>query len=318
MGISDNIKDGYRFLAGNYDEGDEIFIMGFSRGAYSARSLVGMIKNLGILRRENIYIVDQAYKRYRDRSQDWAPRGKKAVEFRKRYSRQNGSVRFLGVFDTVGALGVPFGAVLGWLVDKFLDCGFHDTQLSSIVENAYHAVSIDERRLPFLPSLMLPHPNHDSSNFEEKWFAGVHSDVGGGYRQSGLSDIPLKWMATKAQQNGLNVDLSRVSETPVNPDPLCPPNDSQTWFYRILSVALAKLPYCLGMGNWRYGDAVAHLRWNGDYIRPICADESLSDFIGCPPRNPNSSEYKGKLHNSVIDKINECWRQYRPPNIKGF
>ena len=102
-GISDNIKEGYRFLVSNHEPGDDIYIFGFSRGAYTARSLAGLIRNVGILRREKLYLVNEAYKRYKDRSTDWHPDGKDALSFKQEHSWDDEKIRFLGVFDTVGA-----------------------------------------------------------------------------------------------------------------------------------------------------------------------------------------------------------------------
>lgn len=177
LGISDNIKEGYRFLVSNYESGDDIYIFGFSRGAFSARSLAGMIRNSGILKREKFSLVNQAYDKYRNRSKQWRPDGPEAVAFKQKNTCGNETVKFLGVFDTVGALGAPFGIVLTWIIDKLLRCTFHDTQLSSIVQSAYHALATDEHRLPFRPAEMKANKNHDPSNFEQKWFPGVHSNT---------------------------------------------------------------------------------------------------------------------------------------------
>lgn len=266
-GISDNIKEGYRFLVSNYRPGDDIYIFGFSRGAYAARSLAGLIRNVGILRRENLYLVNEAYTRYKDKSAAWHPDGQEALAFRQQNSWVGETIRFLGVFDTVGALGAPFGIMLRWIVDKIFCCTFHDTQLSSIIRSAYHALAIDERRLPFLPTLMEPNKTHNASNFEEKWFPGVHSNVGGGYPNTGLSDLALAWMADKAIHHGLRLDLQKISNPRFQPNVLESPNNSQTMTYRILTILMIKLPGCIGLIPKEYKDALPHIRWNGDYIR---------------------------------------------------
>ena len=121
-GISNNIKEGYRFLVSNYEKGDEIYIFGFSRGAYAARSLAGLIRNVGILRREKLHLVNKAYKGYKDKSSDWHPNGKKAVSFRQAHTWHDEMIKFLGVFDTVGALGAPCGIILTWIVKKLFKC----------------------------------------------------------------------------------------------------------------------------------------------------------------------------------------------------
>src|SRR5262245_25395952 len=125
-GISDNIKEGYRFIISNYHPGDQIYIFGFSRGAYSARSLAGLIYNVGILKRNKVYLINDAYKHYKDKSKDWHPNGSSAVEFKDTNTWGNERIRFLGVFDTVGTLGAPFVPILGWVVNKLFKCEFHD------------------------------------------------------------------------------------------------------------------------------------------------------------------------------------------------
>ena len=315
-GISDNIKEGYQFLVSNYEKGDEIYLFGFSRGAYTARSLAGLIRNLGILKRENLYLVNEAYKHYKNKTPEWVPDGASAVEFRNQYTWGGETIKFIGVFDTVGALGAPFGMISGWIVEKLFGCSFHDTQLSSIVESAYHALAVDERRLPFMPTLMTPNAKkHNASNFEQKWFPGVHSDAGGGYSETGLSDLALAWMANKAKQHALNLDLTKLSKPPFAPDIAAKDHDSQTLLYRLGTVLAVKLPGYLGLVPEKYQAALPHIQVNGDFIRPIPKTADVAPFIGDPPENPDSTQYRGDLHPCVIDKINQCWNQYQPPNV---
>jgi hypothetical protein len=211
VGISSNIRDGYRFLARYYRPGDRVFLFGFSRGAYTARSLGGLIHNCGILREECIDQVDAAYAFYRDRTNQTHPRTIAARIFRDTYSHANSSVYFIGVWDTVGALGIPKG-LPGWeeLSKVFTGWeelwGFHDTTLSAEVRFAYQALAIDEERPPYAPTLWTaagPLPRNQV--LEQVWFAGVHSEIGGGTDDCGLSDIPFLWMAAKAQSAGITV-----------------------------------------------------------------------------------------------------------------
>ena len=113
VGISENIRDGYRFLIENYSPGDLVFLFGFSRGAYTARSLGGLIHNCGILRQDSIDQLDTAYAFYRDRTNKTHPRTIAAQIFRRDYSHEDSKVYFIGVWDTVGALGIPQG-LPGW------------------------------------------------------------------------------------------------------------------------------------------------------------------------------------------------------------
>jgi uncharacterized protein (DUF2235 family) len=208
VGISENIRDGYRFLVENYSPGDRVFLFGFSRGAYTARSLGGLIHNCGILRQVCIDRLDAAYAFYRDRTNKTHPRTIAAQIFRRDYSHKNSSVYFIGVWDTVGALGIPDG-LPGWkeLSKVWPDWeqlwGFHDTQLSSDVRYAYQALAIDEERPPYAPTLWTGDPPRpEDQTLEQVWFTGVHSEVGGGTADSSLSDITLIWLATKAATAG--------------------------------------------------------------------------------------------------------------------
>src|SRR6266540_1375162 len=149
FGLSRNVKDTYRFIVENFEPGDELFFFGFSRGAFTARSTAGFVRNSGILRRENIDRVDQAYALYRSRSAH--PRGEEAQLFRNSYSHET-RIRFIGVWDTVGALGIPLsGLRLVNLVNRRWQ--FHDTELSSTVDAAFQALAIDEQRGPFRPAI---------------------------------------------------------------------------------------------------------------------------------------------------------------------
>jgi len=198
VGLDKNIQDAYRFIVHNYHLGDELFLFGFSRGAYTVRSLAGFIRNVGILKRVNAELIPKAYNLYRSRSK---PDSERSCIFRSDNSWANQTpVAFLGVWDTVGSLGIPF-SFLGFLNDKY---EFHDTKLSSIIKHARHAVSIDEKRDDFKPTLWsVEDTGHD---IKQVWFVGVHSDIGGGYKESGLSDIALKWMIQQARSFGLTVE----------------------------------------------------------------------------------------------------------------
>ena len=315
-GISDNIKEAYQFLVSNYEPGDDIYIFGFSRGAYAARSLAGMIRNVGLLKREKLIFMEEAYQKYKDdRDPDWHPNGEEAKAFRDNHTWGDVTIKFLGVFDTVGSLGAPFGLVLGWIVNKIFNCSFHDTQLSAIVESAYHALAVDEFRLPFMPTLMTRNAQDKQANFEQKWFPGVHSDIGGGYPNTGLSDLALEWMADKAGKHGLSLDLQKIANPAFAPDVKDSLNHSQTWFYRITSVLWVKLPGYIGLIPEKYKSALSNIGWNGDYIRPIDNKGDVAQFIGNPTLNQDLAQYIGDLHLSVIDKIKECENQYLPVNV---
>lgn len=226
-GIDRNIQDCYRFVVHNYEQGDALYLFGFSRGAYTVRSLAGLIRNCGILRREHADKVDQAYNLYRNRTPGSAPGKKKAAEFRESYAVADVSrIHFIGVFDTVGALGIPapFLGTLG--TARYL---FHDTAPSSIIDHARHAVAIDENRQDFEPTLWSPKAGID---LQQVWFAGVHTDIGGGYPACGLGDVAGAWMAREAQACGLGLEPYLLAR--MNPDYAGPQHNEYKGFYKAM------------------------------------------------------------------------------------
>jgi uncharacterized protein (DUF2235 family) len=205
--LDQHILDGYRTLVHQYEDGDEIYILGFSRGAYTARSLVGMIRNCGLVESGflNPIRIGTAYGIYRTR--DDGVDSETATSFRSHYSREV-KIKFVGVWDTVGALGIPLEFVEK-LNAQFYQ--FHDTRLSSIVENACQAIALDEHRGDYDICLWSPSEQPDQP-LEQRWFCGAHCDVGGGYPDRSLSDLALRWMEDKAAALGLA--LTRTAADP--------------------------------------------------------------------------------------------------------
>jgi uncharacterized protein (DUF2235 family) len=230
-GLSHDIRDGYQFLAQHFAPGDTVYVFGFSRGAYTARSLAGLIHNCGILRSECAGQVDAAFAFYRDRTNQTHPKTIGARIFRDMYAHTDSEVFFIGVWDTVGALGIPADAP-GWeeLSKVFTGWeelwGFHDTRLSPEVKFAYQALAIDEQRPPFQPTLWTQADGGTQDQvLEQVWFAGVHSEIGGGTADSSLSDISFLWMVDKARAQGLQFKPGQpesgspdIGVTPVAPD----------------------------------------------------------------------------------------------------
>lgn len=202
-GLSANLRQGYDWLARRYREGDEIWVFGFSRGAYTARSLVGMLRKCGLLRITTPSLIEAAEELYRDKYAP--PDSGQCVRFRQRYSREV-RVHFIGVWDTVGALGVP-----GTLLSERGLFSWFDTQLSKIVDHAYHAVALDEHRAAYDVALWTSEsgqPKPDQREVEQRWFAGAHANVGGGYGDDPLAELPLAWIEEKAVAAGLKLDPS--------------------------------------------------------------------------------------------------------------
>ncbi|MDO9500714.1 DUF2235 domain-containing protein [Falsiroseomonas sp.] len=202
-GVDDNIRSGYMFLVQNYVPGDEIFLFGFSRGAFSARSLSGLIGSCGLLKRQKLADLRAAWNYYRTAS----PRCPK--DFCARHDSEchtEVKIAFLGVWDTVGALGVPATLRNSLFAAPYR---FHDTEPSKIVLRGRHALAIDERRSSFVPTLWTGE-QPPGCDIRQVWFAGAHSDVGGGYTNRLLAEIPLLWMAEEAQAAGLQLDSSML------------------------------------------------------------------------------------------------------------
>ena len=200
VGLDKNIKDCYRFIVHNYEKGDELYFFGFSRGAYTVRSLGGFIRNASILKREHADRIESAFALYKKRTKNSHPDADGSKAFRQNYSvADRTEIKFVGVWDTVGSLGVPI-SFWGLIEDKHL---FHDTEPSSIVKCARHAVSIDEHRKDFSPTLW---DKKDGIDLKQVWFSGCHCDVGGGYPEKGLSDAAFKWILDEAKANGLTIE----------------------------------------------------------------------------------------------------------------
>ena len=203
-GLTRNVKEAYIYLVNNYEPGDELFFFGFSRGAFTVRSLAGLIRNCGLLQKDAMHHVDRAIEIYKSREAIDAPSTNESILFRKTHAVEDITpIKFIGVWDTVGALGNPL-LLKGITTERHK---FHDYELSSSIQHAFHALAIDEKRKHFMPALWHQQErNKGTQVLQQVWFAGVHTNVGGGYPDSKLSDITLKWMMEKADLCGLNFD----------------------------------------------------------------------------------------------------------------
>lgn len=275
-GLVKNLADGYRFLIFNYEPGDELYVFGFSRGAYTARSFVGLLGAAGVLARHEASRIWKAIELYKTPNREVLYPGY-AQEFRAEYAPAvavseddrkwraiNGfsdvadvpllSVRYLGVWDTVGALGIPNHLKLSPLFNRRHE--FHDTSLSALVQSARHAVAIDERRKTFEPTLWqnLELLNHNkaaeydgepkSAPFQQVWFPGVHGAVGGGGDRRGLSDNALEWIWDGARHAGLKFDSDPrsaiYSVKPDHADPLNNSSDKPSLLWRLIGAVAAE------------------------------------------------------------------------------
>lgn len=256
-GFTRNVVDGYRFLSMNYEPGDEIVVLGYSRGAYTARSVVGMLSQVGMLTPEatDAGLLCEAERVYRlkppaprrvararrtvarTRPGSWRRRRAEAVlravdvvretkeRFRAEHAREV-PVRFLGVFDTVGALGVPG--------PSRRKNRFHDVSLSPVVRTARQALAIDERRLTFAPCLWSVPDDDPPDRVQQVWFPGTHGDVGGGGARCGLSDVALQWMAEEMRAVGVQFDEHRFARQ-LTPRAALVLDQAPPWPFRVLN-----------------------------------------------------------------------------------
>ncbi|KZK92923.1 hypothetical protein PsAD5_03644 [Pseudovibrio sp. Ad5] len=218
LGISKNLMECYQFIFENYQAKDKIYLFGFSRGATTVRSLAGFIEMFGILPKSRPELIAKAYKIYQ--ISDCHARKAKAQEFRERHHNMWADIEFIGVWDTVAALGLPWKP-LSAAVNKLpgFKHEFHDLTLPVAVKNAYHALSIDDEREVFHPVLW-NESTAPNQIMQQTWFAGVHTDVGGGYEDSRLSDITFNWMLEHVERNGLRIHESsrKALVAKLNPD----------------------------------------------------------------------------------------------------
>lgn len=249
-GISKNLLRAYRYIILNYEPGDELYFFGFSRGAFTVRSLAGLIRNSGILETNESDLINRAYKLYKSRSPLTHPREKEATLFRKTYAvADTVPIKFIGVWDTVGSLGNPLfiNNFFSKISLSVLGNQFHDTDLSSTVSYAYQALAVDEKRGNFKPTLWRQQDLSGKQKMEQVWFAGVHSNIGGGYPHTGLSDIALDWLISKATDCSLD-----MSDIPAAENPFEVPGESWTGFYKLLP------PYYRMIGVKENGNESVH------------------------------------------------------------
>jgi len=205
VGLSRNVRDAYAFLANNYCGGDEVFLFGFSRGAYTARSIGGLIGYAGLLHKKDMDRFTVLWEGYRLRGKQGG------VDPRPQFPDRHSPVRIkcIGVWDTVGSLGIPGN--VDQTFASFYE--FHDTGLGAHVDNAFHALALDEARKDFQPALWQQDPAAKANGqvLQQVWFAGAHSNVGGGYEEHGLSDVTLAWMGGQvADMLAIDVDYLKA------------------------------------------------------------------------------------------------------------
>lgn len=269
-GLEKNIMDAYRFLVHNYEAGDEIYLFGFSRGAYTVRSLCGMINNCSILKSMHGSRIEEAFELYKNK--DNKPQSPYSVSWRQNYTIESRvKIHFIGVWDTVGAMGLPF-SIFSDIDDRHL---FYDRKLGSNIVKARHALSLDEQRDDFKPTIWEPREGVD---LEQVWFSGVHCDVGGSYKPDAdgtvLSDIPMLWLLNEAEQSGLEFEPALK---PVNTNALASQHNEYKRKYLLL----------------------------GKHVREIPAQDQTPTWVHKSVRERYDSKYRSKPIDSYINKHGE-------------
>jgi uncharacterized protein (DUF2235 family) len=322
VGLSDNVRDAYHFLGHNFVPDSEIYVFGFSRGAYTARSLCGFIKAAGLLERPSVKDVWRAYVDCYatgrgiiarpggwslDSARDWlVARAGDAVgrlgDDVSSLPRHAGvKIRFIGVYDTVGALGVPLAAAA--TVNEPI-VGFHDTTLGDTVEHAVQALAVDERRGPYVPTLWTQAANAAAlagQSVLQVWFPGVHSDVGGGYSDKGIGNITWDFMMRQAVSRGLVIDPGQPTPA-LTLDSLPAQHESFDKTWQDLSAKLKLVPEGVrGVGATTRGPRGETLT----VATRVCLHPSLVGRLG-------------KRCVSILDERQNLRREgdYRPTNVK--
>lgn len=287
-GLMDNVIEAYRHLVFMHEPGDEIYIFGFSRGAFTARSLTGFIRSTGIVDRDMLHKLPEAIARYKLRDDDTTHPNTdeshafraslslrvvtslREVEYRLREGMPEAprvNIAYLGVWDTVGALGVPGHLKLAPLLNGGT-YAFHDAELSSLVTSARHAIALDEVRPSFKPTRwgnmdrLNGDRTGDAAPYQERFFAGDHGSVGGGGDIHDLSNITLEWVVQGAQAAGLALDSSRMDAVRAAQDPTGPlhnvKNPSLNFIQRLMRKRKADRT---GPGTMAELHPAVHQRW---------------------------------------------------------
>jgi Uncharacterized alpha/beta hydrolase domain (DUF2235) len=317
-GLSRNIRHAYRFLSFWYEPGDEIFIYGFSRGAYTARSLVGYLSSAGLLRQDacSEELEDLAWRYYRTATSERMPAvWRRLTDYV--HARNELRVMLIGVFDTVGSLGIPLD--FAWRLNRE-EHGFHDVELSSITDVNLHALAIDEHRRPFEAALWrMPAFKKYATVVEQVWFSGAHADVGGGYvieeeRALGApqaDDIALDWMIRRTKSFYPDFPFDDRGVEKVTERKPAAIHNSLRGLYLALPFSLRSIANSkTGVKRWRYQREVSrdrHARPIGEMIHISALERLLAE----DSVNPRGRRYKAANLAQVVDSIRRAY-EHKP------
>jgi hypothetical protein len=322
-GLERNVRRAYRFLSFYYRSGDEIFMFGFSRGAYTARSLIGYIAAAGLLRQQwcTREMEDIAWRFYRTTPNDRLP-GTWAYLSPYVNDRQSFSVDCIGLFDTVGALGVPLNFFRRINRQRH---EFHNVDLASITKVNLHALAVDEHRVPFEATVWRRSKFKDLSSITEQvWFSGAHADIGGGYytddqraaEGTKLDDIVLDWMLKRLRSHfprfplHLGKTWNTVGEAAINAEH----HDPRRNVYRIFPYGLRSIcNYSVNPSRWRFEKQVCqdrHAEATGEMIH-VSVLQRLGIFV---PHDKRMAAYRPKNVLAVLDVVGGSYGAPGIPN----
>lgn len=284
-GFEDNIEDAYRFLMSKYEPGDRIYLFGFSRGAFTARALAAVLHSVGLLHPGMENMIRYALKYWKQDFGPNTPGGRSCGDFKKSLAREC-PVHFIGVWDTVSSVGY---------INQFKT--FPYTLKNPEVACVRHAVAIDERRNCFRQNLMFK--AHETQDIKNVWFAGVHSDVGGGYpaAEAGLAKVAFEWMMREAIAKKMQIDevvLQReLHQIGSPPNPCADQHESLKSFWKPVEL--------IPMRRYNWDTKQKEWRWTFGQPRNMERDATKPEVY---------------LHQSVIDRLNDR-SDYRPANCPG-
>lgn len=322
-GLDKNIREAYNWLIHKYHMGDEIYIFGFSRGAYSVRSLVGLIRSQGLLLRGSPITVAQLWDRYM--------KADSSTMIENRFRHTNVKITYIGIYDTVSAMGIGSLGLPGLISKKH---AYHRTKHYKFIQSCRHAIAIDEHRRSFNIHHYQFYKHHKDTSpntidevVEQRWFPGAHSNIGGGYEDNYLSMAPLRWIMKGANQAGLITNQLKAWH--IN-DTL--PRDSLSEFlspfgthflrekrnYRHIGTQIDHRPNAnLVNINEKLDKQVLRLANAEDTYRP----KNLVAYLQQQTENVNITEDKNNDYSklrSILDKLSDCRAQSSSKEFNGF
>ncbi|KAJ5150871.1 uncharacterized protein N7482_010123 [Penicillium canariense] len=308
-GLDTQVCEIYEFVSDNYSPGDEIFFFGFSRGAFTVRSVVGLISDVGVLSSQHMSYFAEMWKAYRENTNGepfsktvWYQQHKDMLRL------EDVRIKVVGVWDTVGSLGIPewplvnLASKVGIALNKKYE--FHNTKVSKNVDLAFQALAIDERRLTFPPTLWHKTANAPAKELQQCWFPGVHGDIGGGAKNREITDIAFAWMVD-------NLSGMLAFEEVVVDDLIQQHQDARA--KRISADHL-------GDNSWGCGPIVSNFAGvEGAFFRVLgVQDRTPGNYPPTQGQQPETRDTNESFHPIVRVRKTILTSQYRPAALTGY